>query len=331
MTTQAHPAAPTVFISSVVKEFWDFRDALAFVLRERGCVVNVSEEPDFYISGDKTAVEECFSNAETSDFFILLVGDHTGTIYNTENHISITRMEFRRARDAQKRNGQPALLMFLKASTAEAVKSKPGSAAADSLEEFEHTRSFVEEIQKPIDPEAPSFLKRFRQFQEVANPVFERLNLGRNVSESVTRHLVRAELAENLGKMVERHLPTARVTHQMLRKIRDEIPLDKDDISGGRPIRLDGQQLISLGYGFIGRTYGRNLSTDMMQRAIGEGVFLKLGAPGAGAVVSNSHRALVQIVRDIESLTGLDEDAASPDHWAMKLNSALANRPRGQD
>jgi len=89
---------PSVFISSTVKEFRDLRSAIAFTFQEQGFIVYQSEAVNFDIKGDRTAFDECFENINKCDYYILLVGNTTGSLF--EKGISITRQEYRVARSA---------------------------------------------------------------------------------------------------------------------------------------------------------------------------------------------------------------------------------------
>lgn len=111
---EPHPASPTVFISSTVKEFLDLRSAIAYTLRERGLTVHLSEAFDFGVRGDRSAFEECFENIHSCDYYILLIGYNRGTLYDKDDGISITRQEYRVARDQFLSSGRPRLLLYLR-------------------------------------------------------------------------------------------------------------------------------------------------------------------------------------------------------------------------
>ena len=88
---------PYVFISSTVTEFRDLRSAIAYTLRTQGFNVYQSEAADFDVKGDRSAFEECFTNIRNSDFYILIIGNTRGSLF--QEGVSITRQEYRIARE----------------------------------------------------------------------------------------------------------------------------------------------------------------------------------------------------------------------------------------
>jgi len=53
--------------------------------------VYLSETVDFDIRGDRTAFDECFENINKCDYYILLVGNTRGSLF--EEGVSITRQD----------------------------------------------------------------------------------------------------------------------------------------------------------------------------------------------------------------------------------------------
>src|SRR4030042_1991855 len=115
-----HPSSPDVFVSSTVNEFRDLRSAIAYHLRTQGLIVYISEAANFDVRGDRPAVEECFENIRKCDYYILIIGGTRGNLFMDK--ISITRQEYRVAREAFLSTGRPRLFFYLRETIEIALK-----------------------------------------------------------------------------------------------------------------------------------------------------------------------------------------------------------------
>ena len=107
MAQPAYPAEPTVFISSSIADLRDLRGALAYVLRERGFSTQLSEANDFAVSGDRTALEECFGLIRASDYYVVLIWDKVGSWFDADHEVSVTNQEYRVALESFFRQESP--------------------------------------------------------------------------------------------------------------------------------------------------------------------------------------------------------------------------------
>lgn len=69
---------PTIFISSIITDFYDLRGALKYFLGKSGFRVLMSEEPDFGADCDKDSLENCKSRIDVSDYYLLIIGMKPG-------------------------------------------------------------------------------------------------------------------------------------------------------------------------------------------------------------------------------------------------------------
>lgn len=159
MPDASHPASPTVFISSTVREFRDLRSALYYTLRSQGISVYLSEASDFDVRGDRSAIEECFENIRVSDFYVLIVGGRRGSLFDED--VSVTRQEYRVAREQYLATGKPSMLLFLRGETEVALSGNIERQKEEGIDNPDHLTSFIDEIQ------TSSYLKRFRDFGDV--------------------------------------------------------------------------------------------------------------------------------------------------------------------
>lgn len=87
---------PTIFISSIISEFYDLRGSLKYFLGKSGFRVLMSEEPDFGADCGIDSVDNCKNQIEKSDYYLLLIGDKPGTDFEIDGkQTTVTFEEFR--------------------------------------------------------------------------------------------------------------------------------------------------------------------------------------------------------------------------------------------
>lgn len=316
---------PSVFISSTVKEFRDLRSAIAYTLRIQGFTVHQSEAADFDIKGDRSAFEECFANIRDCDFYILLVGSTRGNLF--KDGVSITRQEYRIARDAFLSTGRPRLLFYLLEAAEVALQGNQKVQSAAGIDDPDHLASFIDEIQRPKIEGTPNYLTRFRDFENVMNSLASRMNLGRTLSEKLIRHSLLSELLSNLTLMVERSGTSAFPRHWYMSKARENIQLVPKNLN--QNVLITDDQVISLGFSLVGRTRGENLKTRSIEDALDRGVFLTFNPTNGTLQESPLHKALQQTFRDIQTLRHLDTPTAQ-EKWDISIATAISARWQGR-
>jgi hypothetical protein len=78
-------SVPSIFISSKIRDLIDVRFGIKFVLESQGYKVLLSEQSDFDVKGDRTAIDECLENIRASDFYVLVVDARRGGLYLDES------------------------------------------------------------------------------------------------------------------------------------------------------------------------------------------------------------------------------------------------------
>jgi hypothetical protein len=86
---------PVFFISSTIFDFKDLRSSIKWWLEENNYIVNASEFNDFDKPLDENSYEACLRSIDNSDYFVLLIGDRIGGMYDKET--TITQMEYKYA------------------------------------------------------------------------------------------------------------------------------------------------------------------------------------------------------------------------------------------
>jgi len=315
---------PSVFISSTIKEFRDLRSAIAFTLSEQGFIVYQSEASDFDIKGDRTAIDECFENIDNSDYYILLIGNKRGNLF--EEGVSITRQEYRVARSAFMSLRRPRLFFYLRRDTEKSSQSSHAEQLASGIDDPEHLKSFIEEIQQPGIEGAPNYLTRFDDFKELMQSLIVRMNLGRNLAEKLVRYSLLSELLSNLTHIMNRSGTSVFLPHHFMSKVRERLNITSNDIYG--KITVEDDLVLPLGMALIGRTKGEELSTKIIETALNQGIFLTFDRATGNLQESSLHIALRQIFEDIQLLRSLDSSNA-PQGWGLNIVTAVSAKRKG--
>ncbi len=310
---------PSIFISSTIKEFRDLRSAISFTLNEQGFIVYQSEASDFDIKGDRTAFDECFENINNCDYYILLVGNTRGSLF--EEGVSITRQEYRVARNAFMSSQRPRLFFYLRRDTEMLLQNTRKKQLASGIDDPKHLKSFIEEIQQPDIEGAPSWLTRFNDFKELMESLSNRMNLGRNLVEKQIRYSLLSELLLNLTHLVSRRRTSVFLPHHYMSKVRKQLNISAKDIY--KQIEVVDDLVLPLGMALIGRTSGQELSTKIIEAALHQGIFLTFDRTSGNLQESKLHVVLKQLFQDVQSLRSLDSSSTLKD-WDMKIVSAIS-------
>lgn len=87
---------PTIFISSIISEFYDLRGSLKYFLGKSGFRVLMSEEPDFGADCGIDSLDNCKQQIEKADYYLLLIGNNSGTVLQINGEeTSVTFEEFK--------------------------------------------------------------------------------------------------------------------------------------------------------------------------------------------------------------------------------------------
>lgn len=324
MTT--HPAAPSVFVSSTVREFADLRSSLHFALRERGVRAFVSEAADFDPVGDSSAITECLNKITESDVYLLIIGTSRGALFDDE--VSVTRQEYRTAKTLFESQGKPRLLMFVRSSVVDVLELGQERISQEGIDDEEHLRAFIDEVQSTKD--SSGFLKRFRNADEVLETVVRQLNLGRSVTESVARHLLLGELASIVAKFSNRHGRSVSIRHQMMDRPRKNADI-REAVLAGQHIEMTKDDGVRLSLALVGRAMGAGLPTAAIDRAITTGLFLEYDPELGSMMETTAHRLLMTLKADILWLRSLDEPFDPMTNWSTNLLTDISAQAGTQE
>lgn len=87
---------PTIFLSSIISEFYDLRGAMRYFLGKSGFRVLMSEEVDFGADCGKDSLDNCKDQITKSDYYLLLIGNNPGTVFQIDGKdTTVTFEEFK--------------------------------------------------------------------------------------------------------------------------------------------------------------------------------------------------------------------------------------------
>lgn len=116
---------PTIFISSIISEFFDLRGALKYFLGKSGFRVLMSEEPDFGADCGLDSLDNCKNRIEESDYYLLLIGNQPGSTFQLDGKdSSVTFEEFKHYITLIKTGKPLNLIAFVRKQTWDSYKKK---------------------------------------------------------------------------------------------------------------------------------------------------------------------------------------------------------------
>ncbi len=125
-------AMPMLFLSSTIRDMGDLRSAMKYWLEQQGFVVFASESPDFPHALDCETVAAALAPIDYCDYYVLVVGARVGALVKDEG-ISVTRAEFRHARDRRRKTGRPHMLHLVRREIYEARRTGRPTSVSDPV------------------------------------------------------------------------------------------------------------------------------------------------------------------------------------------------------
>lgn len=336
---------PRVFVSSTIYDFRDLRSSIKYWLEEAGFDVLMSEHNDFPKRPDDNSYNACLEAIQQAHYFLLLIGERAGGWYDARNQISITRQEYRIAREAFLQTGSPKLLAFVRQEIwdlredrrglTKLLKREDSPGAALSQEQKDHLTNhesrliadaasifeFLREVGQndqmieaaagkgPL-PQA-NWIHRFASFSDIASALKIAMGITHDISAKVLVCNLRRELALNLAQLLSVTRDRSVVPWSWWgRRAVDAMTGDPSDFS-----EIEARHLVNLG--IFSTALHPSLSRLFIERALLLGTFLQYDANDKDFVATSLHEALAELNLLIERLhaTKIDyQDAISLMH-----------------
>jgi hypothetical protein len=230
---------PSIFVSSTIRDMGDLRGALKFWLEEMGFYVQMSEYTDFDRRPEAGALDACFERIRNSDYYVLIIGDQVGMCLDQDSMLSVTRQEYRVARESFERTGRPKIIALCRDRVLTALRERR---AAGSEEQVSSTLSdpkfiadFVSEVRQDDavrdalgkgEPLPPSnFLAEFKDFRDVVDVIRSTLSLKVPLARIAAIETVRNELELNLRLLLHKYKDRPFRYTGFLRNVRRQIEI----------------------------------------------------------------------------------------------------------
>lgn len=324
---------PKVFISSTIYDFIDLRSAIGFWLLENGFEVRMSERNDFIKDSSENSYMACMKSIEDCDYFILLIGERVGGVFQEEPLVSITQQEYRCAYDLAQKGHIKKIITFVRKSLWD-VKAdhkllrnylvKQYCTSKDVFEEkiyqiinsIDDTSkyatdakfifNFIDEVAHITDmqkaqkgeSEYPknNWIHTFSDFIDIINTLKVDLNIYNDTTTRKWDELILREIANNISKVSHKSKSGYIFEHLLYGKqARKKLP---NQMHESFNLTYDEGNELSF-FCLLASTECVNLSINYIQQALYKGVYLTYVADKLKYIASNLHNALNDLYRSI--------------------------------
>lgn len=285
---------PTIFLSSTIRDMGDLRSAMKYWLEQQGFVVFASESPDFPHALDRETVAAALAPIDDCDYYVLVVGARVGALVEDEG-ISVTRTEFRHARERRRTTGRPYMLHLVRREIYEARnRERPASV---SEEEWPVIQEFLDEIVKQGERGDPNWLRSFDTFTEIVDVLRATLHVSGPLVRRALEANLRWELTTNTRELLGRNKNTIR-PHALVYPDDLTLPSGVADT-----VRIEPSEAYWM---FAFRlSLKAGLGRSALDECINSGRFLEYDVTTHAFVVGPLQRSLLELRQQIESLEGI--------------------------
>lgn len=287
---------PKIFLSSTIYDLADLRSAIKYWLEEYGFEVLGSEWPDFPHPLDRELIEAALAPIEDCDYYLLLIGRRRGTV-RPELGVSVTRAEFRRAREVRRRTGKAKPLHLVRRDVAEGRGEQKPKLVEET--DWPDVESFVNEVRSQGEKGDPTWLNTFDTFKDVVDVFRATLRIsGPLVKRALEANLI-WEITENTRELLERGtkeiaphalwFPSDITNNMPLSKIEESVPVD---------FKI-AYQMIRFR---IGLPRAQLQTTSALELAIDGGLFLEYDPEKDAYVIGPFQKMLLELRQQFRSL-----------------------------
>ena len=324
---------PTFFISSTIYDFRDLRSCIKWWLEEFDYKVNASEYNDFDKPLDNNSYESCLRAIDKSDYFILLIGERFGGMY--DNDISITQMEYRYAYQRML-EGKIKLINFVRQDTLtkmddykESIKGKSIDLInLDKVSKEKHRIHLfiqnvrrIEDMKEGVKPKN-NWLHQFNGFPEIQDVIKSELDDRIGLSYKTKRFIITEELISNLKTYLRKDpeyglLPSGFIS----KKLFSGFKLDLDTPI----IELTREQQVNLGVFYISFWQSRKMRTSRIENIYNDGFFLEYDNETNDYVSKDFNRLASSVLNYYTSINNLHKKLYEN---STEVISQLQNNPQ---
>lgn len=267
---------------------------MKYWLEQQGFVVFASESPDFPHALDRETVAAALAPIDDCDYYLLVVGARVGALVKDEG-ISVTRAEFRHARERRRKAGRPHMLHLVRREIYDARRT--GRPASMSEKEWPAIEDFLDEVAEQGESRDPNWLRPFDTFGEVVDVLRATLHVSGPLVRRALETNLQWELTTNTCELLGRNKNTIRPQAVLY-------PHDLTLPSGvADTVRIDPREACWM---FVFRlSLKARLGRSALDECINSGHFLIYDVTTHAFVVGPLQRSLLELRQQIESLEGV--------------------------
>jgi len=308
---------PTFFISSTIFDFSDLRSTIKWWLEENNYTVNASEFNDFDKPIDANSYEACLKAIDNSDYFILIIGDRIGGMYDEKT--TITQKEYQYAYERMLL-GKIKIINLIRKETwtnFNGFKAKIKELKKDTdtnqllldkfLNEDEKIKfNFIDEVRRVKemkDNELPknNWIHSFSTFSEIVD-IF-RIELGGklDLNYKQNRFIAINDIKNNLRKICTKNDGEIYPIAFLAKKLWDNFEFDFDIPN----FRLTNEQYINYASFYISCMQIRNLKTSRLETLYKDGFFLEYDVNKNDYINGNINQIALKLINSYENINSL--------------------------
>ena len=329
---------PVFFISSTIYDFKDLRSSIKWWLEENNYSVNASEFNDFEKPLDKNSYEACLKAIDNSDYFILLIGDRIGGMY--DEHITITQMEYRYAYQRMLA-GELKIINFIRQDTwtqfLDSKKKIKKLATDDNVDntvieklfcEEERIRfAFIDEVRRVEEMKAGekpknNWLHRFETFAEITSVFKTALGSRFDLTFKQNRFIILNDIVKNLRAICSKDEKTIYPIGFMAQKLWEDFQLDLDN----EKITLDEKQYLNYGAFYVSCLQIKPFRTNRIESFYQAGFFLEYDKNENDFINGKLNQMALNLLNTYERLNGLHKSMYDgPNNKILSLSKKKNN------
>jgi len=341
---------PTVFISSTIYDFKDLRSAMKYWLEEAGYVVQLSEHSDFAKDSAQNSYDACLDVISNCDYFILLIGNRVGGMF--DNEISITRKEYETAYELAKGGRIKKIITFVRQNIWDILQDrqslKPLLSELDILEngnlydkdkivyhesklihDAKHIQAFINEVTRKDEfknDEKPCFnwINVFNNFSDIITVLKIEMRLENNIARQITEQSLKMALVHNLqelawkyenGKISANFFGFTNIRPKIV-EFRKESIMPESLLNG--TIQLTTNDIHDMSQLLLFVSHGvEELESHTFEQLISSGAFLDYNKDKACYESNNITLALSEMIREINRLKKFTAEFPKDAHTRM--------------
>ncbi|KAF5038285.1 hypothetical protein DSECCO2_555860 [anaerobic digester metagenome] len=308
---------PVFFVSSTIYDFKDLRSGIKWLLEENNYSVNASEFNDFDKPLDENSYEACLKAIDNSDYFILLIGDRIGGLFDKE--FTITQMEYRYAYQRMLEGKlkivnfirQDTWIKFLdsrkKIKTLETDSSIEKSVIEKLFSEEEKIRfAFIDEVRRAEEmkvgkkPKA-NWLHRFETFADITSVLKNELGSKFDLTFKQSRFIILNDIVKNLRAICSKYKNEIYPIGFMSSKLWNDFILDIDNVK----ITLNNDQYINYAVFYVSCLQIKPFRTNRIESFYQAGFFLEYDKDKNDFASGNLNQLVLKLLSSYDRLNNM--------------------------